>query len=257
MLGYNDILQIPERCLLNKRLTKAFFLKNFDLSATEKKLLNGTIQNMEWMACIKTSNSNITTVINPNYVYEEIQVMICSLADNQLEVNGKNCLELFQKYIPYQMLVIVEDDTHFILNATDKRVNQHDKNKRTIETYFTSTPLSKLYTNEISTSFYEALKFETTDKTNMETLYKSYIQALVQFQTATITGNFKKRTKTRTEEDLIDILAIESIEKEIKSLSSKIKKESQISERVNLNVNIQNKRKKIQNIKNKLTKNEH
>ena len=41
--NYNQILNIPERCLLNKRLTKAFFLKNFDLSGTEKKLLNSII----------------------------------------------------------------------------------------------------------------------------------------------------------------------------------------------------------------------
>ena len=33
--SFNNILNIPERSILDKRLTKAFFLKNFDLSVTE------------------------------------------------------------------------------------------------------------------------------------------------------------------------------------------------------------------------------
>lgn len=250
---YNEIFHLPERCILNKRLTKAFFLKNFVLSAAEKKLLNSTIQSMEWMASIKTSNANISAVKNEEYVYEEIQVMICSLPNNQLEINGKKCIELFQKYIPYQMIVIVEDENDFIINTCDKRVNQNDKSKRTIENYFTTSSLSKLYKNDLTTPFYEALMFQEIDKTNMQTTYKSYIQAVAQFQAASITGKYSRRTQKRTEEDMANILAIENIEKEISSFTSQIKKESQLNKRVELNMSIQKKRQEIEVIKNKLT----
>lgn len=252
MFNYNHILHLPERCLLNKRLTKAFFLKNFELSATEKKLLNNVIHSMEWLASIKTSNTNIQVAQNINYVYEEIQVIVCSLQPNILENVAKSCIELLQKYIPYQMLLVVEDEHEFIFNACDKRINQNDKNKRTIEAYFTTKALSKLYKNELNSALFDALQFAHLDKINLETLYKSYIQALVQYQAASITGAYHKRSKKRTEDDMAHLLAIENSERDIVSLASRLKKESQLNSKVNLNIEIQKKRQEIEDIKTKL-----
>jgi hypothetical protein len=250
--SYNSIFNIPERSILDKKLTKAFFLKNFDLSVLEKKLLNNSIQSMDWLASIKPTIANIATVVNSNYAYEEIQIFVCTVADNQLNELADKCIILMQKYIPYQMIVIVEDETHFVINASDKRINLNDISKRTIESYSTTTALSKLYKNEITTSFFETLDFSKLDKTNMETTYKSYIQAIVQFQTASITGSFNKRSHSRTKEDMLLLASIETIEKEIVRLSNQIKKETQVNNRVSLNIEIQNQRKEIENIKNKL-----
>ena len=249
---YNDILQLPERCLLNRKLTKAFFLKNFNLSAAEKKLLNTSIQSMEWLANIKPSNANIQVLKNENYVYDELQVMVCRVANDQMETSAKRCIEMFQKYIPYQMLVIIEDEVSFIINTCDKRINQNDKSLRTIEGYFTTLPISKLYKNELSSSFYKALEFSKLDKTNLETTYKGFVKAVVQYQAASLTGIFQNRTQKRTEEDMAFLLDIEAVEKEIVSLKSQLNKESQLNNKVTLNVAIQKKREDIKNIKSKL-----
>lgn len=249
--NYNNIFNIPERSLLNKRLTKAFFLKNFALSPAEKKLLNNSIQSMEWMASIKTTNANIPAVKNDEYIYEEIQVMVCKLGGGLL-TDSRRCIELFQKYIPYQMVVVVEDENDFVINVCDKRVNLNDKTKRTIENYFTTPIIPKLYKQDTTSAFFDALKFEALDKTNLETTYKNYIQSVVQYQAAEVTGNFEKRTQKRTEQDMADLLEIENLEKEIIGLTSQLKKESQLNGKVKLNVIIQNKRIEIEKIKKKL-----
>lgn len=251
---YNNILHIPERSILDKRLTKAFFLKNFSLSATEKKLLNNNIQNMTWLASIKPSTANIPVVINENYKYEEIQIMLCTVEDNTLKALAEKCMILFQKYIPYQMLVIVEDANEFKINVCDKRINKNEPSKRTIEHYFNTDSLSKLYKNDINESFFKALHFNNLDKTNLELLYKSYIQAIVQFQAASITGSYQKRTNKRTIEDMQNLEAIELLERDIISLSNQIKKENQLNQKVQLNIKIQEKRKEIQSLKDTLTK---
>lgn len=249
---YNNILQLPERTLLTKKLTKAFFLNNFDLSAADKKVLNNVIQSMEWLACIKNETANIPIVKNNEYAYEEIQVMICAVQINELKDVAEKCINLFQKYIPYEVLLIVEDENDFIINACDKRINQKDADKRTIEKYFTTPVIPKIYKNEITASFFEALDFTQLDKTNMERTYKGYIQAIVQFQASSITGAFNKRTQVRTEEDMNNLQAIERLEKEIASLSNQAKKEDQLNSRVTLNIEIQKKRKLIEELKNKL-----
>jgi len=251
--NYNQILNIPDRCLLNKRLTKAFFLKNFQLSVVEKKLLNTNIEQMEWLASIKPSNSNINSIKNTDIAFEEIQVIICTIPIKDFNVNAEKIAILFQKYIPYQLMVIIENDNEFIVNTCDKRINQNDSSKRTIEHHYFTSSLSKLYKNDIIESFFNSLDYSELNKTNLETMYKSYVRAVIQFQTAMVTGKFEKRNQFRSEKDMIDLQVIESIENDIISLKSQLKKESQMNGKVELNIEIQNKRNKIKLIKSKLS----
>lgn len=252
---YNNILKIPERCVLDKRLTKAFFLKNFELSSAEKKLVNNGITSMSWLASIKPATANIPAVVNSEYKYEEIQVMVCSLEDISLDTLAEKCFSLFQKYIPYQMLVIVEDNNNFKMNVCDKRINQIDTTKRIAERFFNTGMLSKLYKNDINDSLFKSIDFGALDKTNLELLYKSYIQAVVQFQAASITGKYIKMSISRTAEDMLNLEKIELLERDIISLKNQIKKETQLNGKVQLNIKIQEKRKEIKNIKQLL--NEH
>lgn len=250
---YNDILNIPERNLRFHKLTKVFFTKNYPLAAAEKKLLSGDISKMEILAQITPSTSNIVEVVNEVDSYENVFIIFCTVEDTLLEKNAEKCINLIQKYLPQQAVVIVEDDSGFKVNATLKRINQNDKSKLTIESSFTTSALSKLYKNDLNDAFYKALDFANLDKTNLELLYKSYIQAIVQFNAASITGTYQKRSNARTAQDMEHLAQIELIERDIISLSSQIKKESQLNNKVQLNIKIQEKRKEISAIKNILS----
>lgn len=252
--SYNKILNLPERCMLEKRLTKAFFLKHFDLSVTEKKLLNNVIVSMDWLASVKPNNSNILAVKNDDYMFEEIQFILCTIPDTQLNQWAEKCNTFIQKNIPYHIVLIVEDHDGFVINTCDKRINQADNSKRTIEQSISTQPLSKLYKTDVVDAFYESLNFSRLDKTNLETTYKSYIQAIVQLQTANITGNYIQRRQSRTQQDMELLTNIESGEKELLRLSKSMKNETQINNKVSLNVEIQKLKQVIKHSKNKLGK---
>jgi hypothetical protein len=228
-------------------------LKNFELSSTEKKVLNNTIQSMDWMASIKPSNSNIPEYRDENYVFEEVQFMLCTLNENTLSVNSDKCISLFQKYIPYQIVLIVEDDHGFVLNTCDKRINLNDKSKRTIERQISTPVISKLYKNEVTSSFLDSIDFITQDKISLQRLYKGYINSIIQLQSSLVTGSFSKRTGSRTEEDLKLLESMNTIEKEVIRLTNQLKKETQMSSKVSLNMEIQKQRNEIEIIKNKLS----
>jgi hypothetical protein len=228
-------------------------LKNFELSSTEKKVLNNTIQSMDWLASVKPSNSNIPEYKDENYVFEEVQFMLCTLNENTLSINSDKCISLFQKYIPYQIVLIVEDDNGFILNTCDKRINLNDKTKRTIEKQISTPVISKLYKNEITSDFFDSLDFVKQDKVSLQRLYKGYINSIIQLQSSIVIGSFSKRTNVRTEEDLKLLDSMNIIEKEVIRLTNQLKKETQMSSKVSLNMEIQKKRKEIEIIKNKLS----
>jgi len=250
--SYNKIFKIPDRAIINKKISKAFFIRNFELSSTDKKILNEIIM-MEWLASIKPSNSNIAVFQNELYIFEEIQVMTCTLSRNISKVTIDKVTNLFQKHIPYPIVLVIENADEFVVNVCDKKINQNDKSKRTIEVFINSSNVSKLYKNELVNAFFKALNFAILDKTNLETTYKSYTSAIVQFQSAMVTGTFNKRSSVRTEEDLKHLETIQRIEKEIITLSNQIKKETQLNTKVSLNIDIQRKRNEIENIKNLLS----
>jgi hypothetical protein len=179
--------------------------------------------------------------------------MLCTLNDNTLSLNSDKCISLFQKYIPYQIVLIVEDDHGFILNTCDKRINLNDKSKRTIERQISTPVISKLYKNEITSSFLDSLDFITQDKISLQRLYKGYINSIIQLQSAIVIGSFNKRTGSRTEEDLNLLESMNKIEKEVIRLTNQLKKETQMSSKVSLNMEIQKQRKEIEIIKNKLS----
>jgi hypothetical protein len=246
--SYNKILNIPDRTIISKKISKAFFIRNFELSSADKKILN-EIVTMEWLASIKPSNSNIALFQNGIYIFEEIQVMTCKLSGNLIKGTIDKVANLFQKHIPYPIVLVIENEDEFVVNVCDKKINQNDKSKRILETFINSPTVSKLYKNELVNAFFRALDFAILDKTNLETTYKSYTTAIIQFQTAMVTGTFNKRTSVRTEDDLKHLETIQRIEKEIITLSNQIKKESQLNTKVSLNIEIQKKRNEIEIIK--------
>lgn len=251
--SYKDIFQVPERTILQRKLTKAFFLKNFDLTTNEKKVLNDVIVQMEWFASLKPTNCNVSAIINELISIEELQIMICNVGNENLEKLGVDCIQLFQKHIPYNMVVIVENDTEFKLNVCEKRINQNDKTKRIIEKEITTSAISKLYKTEVTASFFESLNFTKLDKTNLETLYQDYCNALIQFNSSSVTGVFQIKNTNRTKDDLILLNQIESLEKEITKLTNQLKTAKQLSQKVMLNITIQKNRKQLEEIKSKLS----
>jgi hypothetical protein len=208
---------------------------------------------MDWISSIKPSNSNIPEYRDEYYVFEEIQFMLCTLNENNLSDNADKCISLFQKYIPYQIVLIVEDDNGFILNTCDKRINLNDKTKRTIERQISTPVISKLYKNEITSDFFDSLDFVKQDKVSLQRLYKGYINSIIQLQSSIVIGSFSRRTNVRTEEDLNLLDSMNIIEKEVIRLTNQLKKETQMSSKVSLNMEIQKKRKEIEIIKNKLS----
>jgi hypothetical protein len=247
--NYNNIFNIPEQNLSQLKLTKAFFLRNFDLSTAEKKILNISIVQMEILAQLLPQKSNIPAVINDTESYEQVLIVICTVQDGQLELIAEKCILLLQKYISHQMLLIVQDAHEFVINTSEKRINQNDKTKLTVERSFTTKKLSKLYKNEYNDAFYNALSFSNLDKTNLELFYKSYIQAIIQYQVASNTGSFVKRTNKRTEEDMQNLESIAILEREIISLKNQIKKENQLNEKVQLNILIKKNKDRITELK--------
>jgi hypothetical protein len=246
MDALNTILQIPERCMVHKKITKAFFKRNFDLISGEKTLLDNLIA-IDWLASISPASANIPVYKEGEIIFEEVEIISVQTSEADFEKNHLKIAELIQKYIPYPILVFIKNEKTFVLNVCDKKINQNDNTKRTIEKRYFSEIIGNANPTKQQDDFLKSLTFSNLDKTNLKTFYESYQQRMIALQASEINGSFIPRTKSRSLSDMDNLEKIEILNKEIVLLQNQIKNESQLNQRVELNIQIQKKRKEIEN----------
>lgn len=247
-------LNLPEKCLVDKKITKAFFKRNFDMTSAERSLLDdaNAIISIDWIASISPANANVPAWQDDEATFEEIQVIAVTTTAENLIKQATRIIDLIQKYIPYHQLLVLTDGVRSVWNVAYKRINQNDSSRRTVEKKFTTEPIDLECDNKIHTAFIGSLNFNNLASTDLKVLYDAYIQCFVGLSTATILGTFEARPADQTKEAVELLEQINQLEKEIVVLRSFAQKETQLNKRIELNTQLQQKRKQIEQLKNTL-----
>ena len=244
------ILQIPESCMVNKKITKAFFKRNFDLTVAEKKLLDDstTIIQMEWLASIKPENSNILSFTHEQSVFEELVIMTVQTGDDDFDKNKQRIAELIQKYIPYHIVLCIYNSSKLVFNTCEKRINQNDSSKRTVEKFYFTENISSTFPTEKQKSFIKSLAYSELDKQNLKTCYDAYTNRLVALQAAELAGVYTVRKNERSKQDVQHLENIARLQSEILVLQNNAVKETQLNIQIELNAAIQERKKEIKKL---------
>lgn len=250
------ILQLPQRCLVNKKITKAFFKRNFDLKPVERKLLDdfSLVIGMDWLASINPAKANIIRYEDESRVFEEVQIISLQTSVKGMEKHVVRLAELVQRYIPYQILLIIHAGNTFALNAADKRINLSISTDLVTEKLFFTRTITQPASNQVEQEFIKSLAYPNQDKLNLKVFYESYIRRIVSFQAAGISGTFQIADAAKVRFTSHQIEKIAALEKEMLILQKRIEAESQLSKQIELNLHLQQLRKDIQDVKKLITK---
>ena len=251
MIDYlNQILQLPEKCIVNKNLSKVFFKRNFDLTPVDRKLLedSSVFSSMTIVASIKTSNSNIPSFCDDQMNYVELLVIAIKTNTIDFEKNYKRISDLVQKYIPYPILITVYCDTMLSFSLCEKRINRNEPQKRTIERNYYSDPILIDYPEIIHKNFLESLSFSKLHKGNMKQLFESYLSCIIAIQRSELVEEFQIRNYERSIKDVQNLEKIKTLQLEIVTLQNQIKNETQLSNLIRLNDQVKQMKQQIQQL---------
>ncbi len=242
-----NILRLPERVLVKKKITKAFFKRNFDMTISEKGMLEdfAIVNSIDWIGSISPTNSNIPAIIVENSTFEEIQIIGIQTSEETFDKFKYKLVDFIQKYIPYHSLVIVNDGTNFIMNVSLKQINLNDANKRIISAKFETESIRLDKLDSKQEKFLKSLQFSNISKHNLQSFFNGYMQSIVALSTSQINGDFHQKDHAKTIEDVELMNKIAQLKKEIEKLQKIAQKETQMSNRVKLNQEIQLKRNDI------------
>ena len=228
------ILHLPDKCLLNKKITKTFFKRNFELTRNERNLLDdfSIVVSIDWIASVSPYTSNVPAFSTPKTTFEELQVIALKTSNNQFDRNKYKLLELVQKYIPYHTLLILYTDTTMVWNACYKRINENDSAKRIVDRMFTSDEIQITTPTKNQKTFLSGLSFKKLEKTNLKSLYNGYVQQIVALNAVDVRGEFSVRPAERTTQDVLYLEQIAQLEKEIITLTNIATRETQLNKQI-------------------------
>jgi len=241
-----DLLQnlnIPSACKIGHKLYKKQFSENFTLYINEKKTLANDIESITLEYFLNKDNINIAPFTNDENDYSEIAFIQVEIL-NQKKL--KQIAAIIQN-IPYPLIVLFRDENLICFNATPKRINKNDSTKLVVEESYFTEWIDLQNITKLEQDFMQSLEIQNHPFTDFFSFYNSYLDKIIAF-------NASKHSGTLNITDLSkEILQeIDTLEAQISDVTSKIKKETNIRDKVNLNIELKKLTEKIIALKVKL-----
>jgi len=235
-----DKLHIPSSCKINRKLFKKQFIENFSLSAVEKKIISEDVENITLEYLLNKDKINIAPFSDEENEYSEIAFIRVEL----LSTKRLKKLSNIMQYIPYPLIVVFADENNICINISPKRINKNDSSKLVVEESYFTEWIDLDNSSEIDQDFLKSLEIKNHPFTNFFEFYNSYLNKLIAFNASKYTGSLKQSQDTK------EVLReIQEVELSINDIISKIKKETDIRDKVNLNIELKKLNDRLENLK--------
>lgn len=219
-------LNIPDSCFVGSTIYKKLFYENADLGTMDKAIFADVIEKIRWVYSLKPETINIPSFKEQVRDYPEIEVIEVRL---KKDASLNRIAEIIMSTIPYPMLLVFIWEDKKQLYVSHQRINQNDSSKNTLEDLIATDWLD-------STSLlFARLDIKQMRFANYYTLYSDLVDTISIYKVADIVKDKAPITGAEAREL---VRQIEAIDKQITSLRSRLKKESQFNRRMELNIEI-------------------
>jgi hypothetical protein len=236
-------LGLPLACKINRKLFKKQFIENFSLNINERKVLSEYVESITLEYLLNKDKINILPFVDGDRDYSEIAFVQVEISD---KTKYKSITSIIQN-IPYPLIVFVACGNSMIVNISPKRINKSDSSKLVVEeSHFTDwinleTPL------ELEREFIKSLEAKNHPFTDLYAFYNSYLDRIIAFNASKHSGQLNTTEETKAILEQISVC-----EAKITELKSKIKKETNFNDKVNLNIELKKANDKLNDLKGKL-----
>ena len=265
-------MALPEAAFLGTRITKKMLndsasLNGIALSAQEKKLISDVIQSIEWRYTLKPDTVNIAACVTDQLDYAEVALLHVRLkpqptaSDNQQHTSFTKLATLLHKLIPYPLLVVAEQGEALALSLADKRINQADKTKCVVEHVYHTPWFTPHHLSAEQQVFLLDFSLKNAANLNYYALYQDLIAMLIALQTSTVSGRYLAKNQALQQlqaiaysehsaqavlggsvaeqsnsEKVALLKQLASLEAQLTAIRNKLKKETQMNIKMQLNV---------------------
>lgn len=241
-------LDIPEDCLLNKRVFKKLFEENTRLDVTDKKSLKDDVQEIRWLYTLKPTTINIPPYADEQRDYPEVAVLLVTLS---MPTRYKRIAAFMQRAIPYPLLLLFSHEESIAVSLADKRLNQADKEKLVIENSFDTEWIDLGNPTAIQHQFLGDLSIKNLSFLHFYAFYQDFCARIVALNCASYSGWYvvKLGEEASPQNRLQRLREVQKLEQTQAELRNRLKKETQMARQVAINSDIHHIAMQIKRIK--------
>ena len=235
-----EAIGLPESARVDQRIPKKLLLENGAPTASDKRLINDSIDQMQWVAALKPNTIGLAEYNDDQREYLEIAVLAVSLKDTVKISRLTRLAELIHRAIPYPTLLLVAHQSETVISLAHKRWSQADASKVVLDDVPTSVALfNDLDAKELITQdFLQSLSL-SQPYISLLALYDSWIASVEALQAARLTGAYNRKV---TPEQIADrrsgLFEFQRLQAEAQRIKVLAAKEKQIARQVELNASL-------------------
>ena len=213
------MLGLPKATEFNRRIPKAKFYENINITTSLKRLFVDQIKNIYWRNKIASTTTNL---IDGKYV-TEIEVFEINLDSSQVDIG---LLKFIDSVIPYHILYILEYIGKYQVWIGYKEATDIEKKISKVDRYY--------HTNWLE----ETELIVKLEGLNLDDVYENLVRQIAgdKLQSDNSTESLKQSVERDKE--------IETLKKQISILQNKIRKEKQLNKQIDMNTEL----KKLRNV---------
>ena len=217
------MLGLPNATEFNRRIPKAKFYENINITTSLKRLFGEQIKNIYWRNKIASTTTNL---IDGKYV-NEIEVFEINLNSSQVDID---LLKSIDSVIPYHILYILEYNGKYQVWIGYKEATDIEKKISKVDRYY--------HTNWLE----ETELIVKLEGLNLDDVYENLVRQIAgdKLQSDNSTESLKQSVERDKE--------IETLQKQISILQNKIRKEKQLNKQIEMNTEL----KKLRSVLEKL-----
>ncbi|MFY0542960.1 DUF4391 domain-containing protein [Brevibacillus sp. H7] len=212
------MFQLPSSTLVNRKIPKNKFYEKLRANHHLKELFTELVESILW----KHKLSKDTIRLEPKEDIEEIQIFEVHLKEQSYSLE---LLRSIDKAIPYPILHVLMVEGQAKLAIAYKERNQTDDNRSVVRSY-----------HETDWQPVESIELNILQGLDLKAVYENIIRQLLPI-------------KMKSEIELSAVLErqahIDKLTQECQRLESKIRAEKQFNKKVELNMELQRKRKEL------------
>ena len=228
-----NFLNLPQQHIIDRIIPKEMLYENAELTENEKKYFVNSVDRVKLYYALRTDNSNIEADIIEDCSYDEI--VFIDLKLRSLD-NFDRILKIIHSSIPKPLIIVSNYEENKIISVAIK-TNINNKIK-VLEIFNTPKIINEYKLNNLS--------FEKVRAKTLSEVYKNYI-SFVKEKIAQELIEKSNLQSTKIPNDKVDEFL--SLQRELDILSEKMKSENQLKKRVEISLEINKLKLKIDNLR--------
>lgn len=237
-------LDLPASCRVDQRVPKKMLVENGAPTSADKRLINDTIEEVQWLAALKPNTVGVAEYRDGKREYLEIAVL-CITARHAPQgdgaavaskpVNTARIAELVHRAVPYPVLLLLTAPQGVFLSLAHKRWAQNEAGKVVLDGEAVIVDVAHDMTAEHP--FVQALALTRQPQASLLAVYQGWMDCITAWQVAKVTGIFNTTvTPAQAVARREALRTCQRLELESARLRALAAKEKQMAKQVDLNL---------------------